>query len=275
MKSRRCERCGTPIYGESALCLVCSGTFSVALLGYKVPASPPKTPSPSVGTAPDASEVDTGEIEVDVHSQVWSCLADADSCPTCAALDGARWLLSSSRRPTTPHAQCTSPKGCRCVIVSEPGRDSDPELTTFLESHGRFATPAEMVEYEATQLRKRGGAALGPAAMDEALETASAARELEKTEPEKAVEMYRSSIAVFERALTQPHDERLPSHVHAAFNRLTLTLERLRRDDEALAELDRHLALRLPPQGPRGVTDAMDKRRERLLRGMSRDQSSA
>ena len=47
-------------------------------------------------------------------------LDDGQSCGACRELRGTQYTIDAL--PELPHAQCTSPRGCRCfVIVSQPG----------------------------------------------------------------------------------------------------------------------------------------------------------
>ena len=141
---------------------------------------------------------------------------------------------------------------------------------TFLRRLGGVATGQQMAEYDAEQAAERHAGQEGRRRTDKASATVSDAHGLEKTDPHKAVAMYREglavNVAVYEEELRGPKKSRQPSHIHYAYNRLTMLLEKLGRGAEALKELEDHDALDLPPEGPRADLDAMEKRRERLAK---------
>ena len=100
--------------------------------------------------------------------------------------------------------------------------------------------------------------------LDEASERFREMRGAETAAPERAVQVYRESIATFVAALHGRSGEWLPSHILYMVNRLTMVLERLGLSEQALAELEACEALNLPLQGPKDVVAGLQKRKARL-----------
>ena len=211
----------------------------------------------------------------DVSTFVWSCVNDSDSCSACRALDNTTWLSGVSPPASDPLPTCTNPDGCRCLTVMQMAQDveEEPADVTFLRRLGGVATAEQMAEYNAEQAAERYASQEGRRRTDKASATVLDARGLEKTDPDKAVAMYREGlavyVAVYKEELRGPEKSWQPSHIHYVFNRLTMLLVKLGRGAEALKELEDHDALGLPPEGPKADLDAMEKRRERLAKKLA------
>jgi len=202
----------------------------------------------------------------------WSCLEDSESCAACRALENTTWLPEVPPPASAPLSTCTSPEGCRCVTVTEIAQFGidEPADVAFLRRLGGVATSQQMAKYEAERDSERYANRQEDDRIHQAGETVTAAWRLEKTDPGRAVTMYRESLAVYKEGMRGPAGSWLPSHIHFTYNRLTMLLEKLGRWDEALKELGDHDGLKLPREGPQAALGAMEKRRERLARKLAR-----
>jgi hypothetical protein len=207
----------------------------------------------------------------DLAMMHWSCIGDADSCNACRAMENTTWLPGVTPPASDPLPTCASPEGCRCVTIYEIAQEGsgEPADVAYVRSLGGVATGQQMDERVAAQDAKRY-AQRQDDKMRQASDNVRAAWRLEKTDPDKVVTMYRESLAVYRDGLSTPAGKWLPSHVHFAYSRPTMLLEKLGRTGEALQELDAHDALGLPPEGQKSVLDAMAKRKERLARKLAR-----
>jgi hypothetical protein len=94
------------------------------------------------------------------------------------------------------------------------------------------------------------------------------AGDIEKTDPERAVALYRESILSFLEAAADPLDQETVRHdLLAIFDRLSLVLKREGQPEEALEEIDSAASLGLldcRDRGVKGHREALTKRRESL-----------
>ena len=98
------------------------------------------------------------------------------------------------------------------------------------------------------------------------------AGDLEKTDPERAVTLYRESILRFLEAAADPLDQEPVRHdLLVIFDRLSLVLKREGQPEEALEEIDSAASLGLldcRDHGIKGHREALTKRRESLRRSL-------
>lgn len=98
------------------------------------------------------------------------------------------------------------------------------------------------------------------------------AGDLEKTDPERAVTLYRESILRFLEATADPLDHGLVRHdLLVVFDRLSLVLKREGQPEEALEEIESAAALGLldcEDHGIMGHREALKKRRGSLRRSL-------
>ena len=96
--------------------------------------------------------------------------------------------------------------------------------------------------------------------------------DVEKTDPQRAVALYRESILRFLEAAADPLDQEAVRHdLLVAFDRLSLVLKREGRPDEALEEIDSAASLGLldcEDHGIKGHREALKKRRQSLRRAV-------
>ena len=94
------------------------------------------------------------------------------------------------------------------------------------------------------------------------------AGDVEKTDPERAVALYRESILRFLEAAADPLDQETVRHdLLVVFDRLSLVLKRQGQPEEALEEIDSAASLGLldcRDRGVKGHREALAKRRESL-----------
>jgi hypothetical protein len=94
------------------------------------------------------------------------------------------------------------------------------------------------------------------------------AGDIEKTDPERAVALYRESILCFLEAAADPLDQETVRHdLLVVFDRLSLVLKRQGQPEEALEEIDSAASLGLldcRDRGVKGHREALAKRRESL-----------
>jgi hypothetical protein len=94
------------------------------------------------------------------------------------------------------------------------------------------------------------------------------AGDIEKTDPERAVALYRESILCFLEAAADPLDQETVRHdLLVVFDRLSLVLKRQGQPGEALEEIDSAASLGLldcRDRGVKGHREALAKRRESL-----------
>jgi len=55
-------------------------------------------------------------VHAEIHRFEYSTILDAETCANCRGLDG-KTAEKESDLPTAPNPQCTSPTGCRCMVI--------------------------------------------------------------------------------------------------------------------------------------------------------------
>ena len=98
------------------------------------------------------------------------------------------------------------------------------------------------------------------------------AGEIEKTDPERAVALYRESILRYLEAAADPLEQEIVRHdLLVVFDRVSLVLKREGQPEEALEEIDSAASLGLldcRDHGIKGHREALTKRRESLRRAL-------
>ncbi len=99
-------------------------------------------------------------------------------------------------------------------------------------------------------------------ASDKALEAAN----LEKDDPERAAALYRESITIHRKLAGNSRDRFLWRDFPYLYNRLTLVLERIKRYDEALKEIEIFEKIRDQCDSGKSDKEAIQKRKNRLVK---------
>ena len=230
---RLCGRTATP--AEDGVCPACRDDLALFLAAGV---------EGSGGVSLAGSLPATGRERVTVSNAIYSALADDDTCPECHAMDGRETNDLAAAATWAPHPHCQSPQGCRCAVFYEHESLAAGEQRAFVAyaaARGLHVTaPAVSAFHE--EAREAGHRADNH--LDDASRSLDEARALEKHDPRQAVTRYREAIASLMAYGESPLDERrVRRDLPAAYNRLTLVLKALGRDDEALAEIDRAAAL--------------------------------
>ena len=171
----------------------------------------------------------------------------ATFCMVCGArVDPvSRTNVVAPEESATQSAAASAPKGDAGVGERAVGRD----------------VPAEDAPQDATSRRVR----------DAALPMHEAG-DVEKTDPERAVALYRESILRFLEAAADPLDQETVRHdLLVVFDRLSLVLKREGQPEEALEEIESAASLGLldcRDHGIKGHREALAKRRESLRRAL-------
>jgi hypothetical protein len=204
------------------------------------------------------------DVKDDVVSMSWS--ASEDSCAACKAMDGMVYLPDSTIH--APHPECTSPRGCTCfeiVLFARDADERDPEFERYVRAQGGMITADMQDEYD------RARRAADPASQASDMQHASSAvaaraHDAEATRDlEQASELYRESIWLDREAARLITDDPWRFRdLPYLYDRLTLVLERLKRDEEALAAIREYESLGLPAHEP------MAKRHLRICKRLGR-----
>lgn len=229
----------------------------------------PEGPAVSLAT----SEGAPAAPHATVANAIYSAVGDAHTCPACAAADGTETADPASAAAWAPNPRCTSPKGCRCLVFFEHERLDPGEegaFVAFAAARGLGVTASAVAAFHADVRERREQAAQRCSAAAGLLRAAAG---FEKPEPEQAVALYRKAIESLLACSPAPLDERaVRRDLPLAFNRLTLVLKGLGRDDEALDELERAASLGITERadcGRKSDRDAL-RNRARRLRGHGR-----
>jgi len=230
---RLCGRTATPV--EDGVCPACRDDLALFLaMGAEG----------SVGVSLAGSLPATGRERVTVSNAIYSALADDDTCPECRAMDGRETNDLAAAATWAPHRHCQSPQGCRCAVFYEHESLAADEERAFIEyaaARGLHVTAPAVSAFhdEARKAGRRAGSHL-----EDASRSLDEARTLEKHDPQQAVTRYRQAIESLMAYGESPLDERrVRRDLPVAFNRLTLVLKALGREDEALEEIDRAAGL--------------------------------
>lgn len=218
----------------------------------------------------------------DVAYFEWCCISDEHSCDACKEAGRLHWLPGYPKAPKEPLPSCSSKEGCRCAkiaIMADSGTvthdDGQGEVTVhrpgdaldvagFLKRSGGAATDDQVKAYTDAQLapqRKRQGRE------NMAAGKIGQASQMEKDQPDRAVVLYKEGIELWKQSLAEGADAYAWGHLDRAYNRMTLTLERAGRLDEALAQIASYTAL----AGDRNSSEMLrlQKRAARVRRKMS------
>jgi tetratricopeptide (TPR) repeat protein len=199
---------------------------------------------------------------------IWSCLDDDNSCDECKALEGTCWIPGLAEINEAPLPSCQSPEGCRCVaIYVDSGERGAIDVAAFIRASGGRATDEQMTAYHESKMaplrekneRQRLASAKVPAA-----------HESEKENPEQAITLYRESIMIEKEVAERWPDQWSWRDFPSLYNRLTLVLEKLGRYDDALRDIAAFEALPCQSQGAKSDRDAIEKRKTRLTRKLTK-----
>jgi hypothetical protein len=279
-----CHDCGLSIGEKATFCATC---------GALVPSAPPCTlcgrDADAGGVCPECraalalfvargpeepvvslatSEGSPEAPHATVANAIYSAVGDAHTCPACAAADGTETADPASAAVWAPNARCTNPAGCRCLVFFEHERldaNEEGDFVVFAAAHGLGVTASAVAAFHADARECREQSAQR---LSEAAGLLRDAAGLEKLEPEQAVALYRKVIENLLSCGPAPLDERaVRRDLPLAFNRLTLVLKGLGRDDEALDELERAASWGIPERadcGRKSDRDALRNRARRL-----------
>ncbi len=226
---RLCGRTATAV--EDGVCPACRDDLALFLaMGAEG----------SVGVSLAGCLPATGRERVTVSNVIYSALADDDTCPECRAMDGRETNDLAAAATWAPHRHCHSPQGCRCAVFYEHESLAADEELAFIEyaaARGLHVTAPAVSAFH-DEARTAGGH------LEDASRSLDEARTLEKHDPQQAVTRYRQAIESLMAYGESPLDERrVRRDLPVAFNRLTLVLKALGREDEALEEIDRAAGL--------------------------------
>ncbi len=221
-------------------------------------------PAVSIATS-DATD---GAGHATVANAIYSAVADAHTCPECAAADGRETAEPETAVAWAPNPRCTSPTGCRCLVFFEHERldtGEEHEFVGFAAAHGLRVTAAAVAAFHADGRERRELVELH---LSEAADLLREAATLERPAPERAAALYRNAVDALLACGESPLDERrVRRDLPMAFNRLTIVLKGLGRDTEALDEIDRAASwgiLERADCGRKSDRDALRNRARRL-----------
>ena len=230
---RLCGRTATPV--EDGVCPACRDDLALFFAAGA---------ESSVGVSLACSLPATGRERFTVSNAIYSALADDDTCPECRAMDGRETNDLAAAATWAPHRQCQSPQGCRCAVFYEHeslAADEERAFIDYAAARGLHVTAPAVSSFH-DEARKAGRRAASH--LEDASRSLDEARTLEKHDPQQAVTRYRQAIESLMAYGEAPLDERrVRRDLPLAFNRLTLVLKALGRDDEALEEIDRAAGL--------------------------------
>jgi hypothetical protein len=281
-----CHNCGLSIGRQATFCATCGALVpsapSCALCGHEAAAADDEglcracrealalfvARAPGEPVVSLASSAASGVALATVANAIYSAVADASTCPECAAADGSETTDAAAAAARAPNARCTSAAGCRCLVFFEHERldvGEEHEFVAFAAASGLRVTAAAVAGFHADGRRRREQTARH---LSDAADLLREAARLEKPEPEQAVELYRSAVEALLACGATPLDERAVRHeLPLAFNRLTLVLKGLGRDAEALDEIDRAASWGIPERpdcGRKSDREALRNRGRRL-----------
>lgn len=212
----------------------------------------------------------------------WCCLYDGKTCKECVRMDGLKWLPGYPDAPHEPLASCTNREGCRCstvavfadsgtitqwregreITVHQPGDAED--IAGFLKRSGGMATLAQVGAWvdarRAPELERR-------ALEHSAAEKTNAAYQLEKGEPDRALGLYRESAGMWKAAIKGGPEPWAWDRLDFIYDRMSLLLERSKKFEEALVEIQTYLSFVGRPEGSK--TANIRKREERLKKKLA------
>ena len=283
---RRCENCGLSIGDTATFCATCGApappAASCTLCGAAAPDAGPGglcdacrarlellvAPAPDERPAVSPARAAGHGTHVTVANAIYSAVADQDTCPACAAMDGRETTDAAVAAGWAPNPHCSAPGGCRCAVFFEHewlAVGEEAAFVAFAAGHALGADAAAVAAFHAEQCVRREQI---DRQLGEASEALARARAFEKTDPAEAASLYRRATELLLACGETPLDERaVRRDLPAAFNRLSLVLKNLGRDDEALEAVDRAAALGLLERadcGRKADRDALRNRARRL-----------
>jgi hypothetical protein len=254
-----CTMCGSDA-DEGGVCPACRAALATFV------ARGPEEPVLSLAASNSSPDAPLATVATAIYSAV----ADADTCPACAAADGTETDDPAAAAGWAPNPRCTNPAGCRCLVFYEHERleaDEEHDFVAFAAARGLGVTAATVAAFHADGRERRAQTEQRLCVAAELLRGAAA---FEKTEPERAAALYREAIDALLACGPAPLDERAVRHdLPLAFNRLTLVLKGLGREAEALDEIERAASWGIPERadcGRKSDRDAL-RNRARRLRG--------
>ncbi len=227
-----CRLCGrAAAAAEDGICPACRDDLALFLA---------TAAEGAVGVSLAGSVPATGRERVTACNAIYSALADGDTCPECRAMDGRETNDLAAAATWAPHRHCRSRLGCRCAVFYEHESLAAGEKRAFIDyaaARGLHVTAPAVSAFH-DEARRAGSR------LEDASRSLDEARTLEKHDPRQAVTRYREAIESLMAHGESPLDERrVRRDLPVAFNRLSLVLKALGREDEALAEIDRAAGL--------------------------------
>jgi hypothetical protein len=197
----------------------------------------------------------------------WSCLGDGLTCTACRATGEMVWIPGMINLPEPPLRSCKSASGCRCVVVFVGADESGAaEAARFIRERGGRTTRDELDEAQ-NKVRAPGQALRAREhAIGEKVRLAGAS---EKTDPTRAVDLYREAIVEY-KEIAPSADQWTWRHFPYCYNRLTMILERLRRNEEALRCIDEFRGLPWATNPTKSDSGSLNKRYARLRARVAR-----
>jgi len=205
---------------------------------------------------------------------VYAAQGDHSTCAACGALHGRTTTTASEADSWTPNPACVSAEGCRCRVTYELASLSPDDVRSFLE----YATQNRLrVAAQAVDEYQRARRALEDEPLNrlrEAAEWVRTAKSLEKTDPARAVALYREAILRYLEVAEDPLERDIVRRdLLSVFNRLSIALKRLGQEDEALEEIECAASLGLldcDDPGTKSSREALTKRRVSLRRALEK-----
>ncbi len=191
----------------------------------------------------------------------WSCIEE--DCPICQALDGTAWITGAEfLEPPLSSCQTKDSFGCSCsaIYVSEAESGSE-ETAEFIRKLGGIASPTQMSEYSESVERD---SRIIAQADNLPREKGNNAYRIEKTDPDRAITLFRESVSLQVANISRTNDLWKWRDIGSHYNRLTLLLERSKQYSEALSELSNYEALNCDTLVNKSDAESLQKRRVRL-----------
>ncbi len=195
---------------------------------------------------------------------VWSTIQDNKACEVCKELDQLHWIPDLPDTPQKPpHPNCKNPKGCRCIAVDW----NDSETFAFIRMAGGKATFKQIEELEEKKydpIRKQ------QEKLKISQEKSSLADDMKKSEPEKAILLYRESIEIRIKIAEKSKDKWNWRDLDYLYNKLTMLLEKQGNYEEALNEINKCKKLKHKELWIKSITESINKRELRLKKKLQK-----
>lgn len=204
----------------------------------------------------------------------YSAFLDEDTCDVCAVMDDKTTTDIGEADRWTPNPKCTSPEGCRCLVVYELASLAAAEVRAFLEYAVQNEVRATAQSVSQFQAARHAAENEQARRLYEALEPMHEAYPCEKTDPGKAAALYRESIVRLLDVDEDPLDRGdVRRELLFIVDRLSIVLKKIGLRTEALEEIDSAASLGLldcQDDGVKGHRDALRKRRDSLRRALAK-----